>query len=75
MLQDERPGWKFICERFDLHADHQHFTGVLLASHALLGIVVRRNYPADDHLWPGRCGELGIVIAGRFIGFWNDPGY
>lgn len=49
--------------------------GLWLNNRPLLGLRLRRNWPASDPVYPGRGGEFGILFAGRFVGFWNDAGF
>ena len=77
MESEERPGWKwnhYPIDRLDV-ADIWHLSGVLVRGWVLIGVVVKPNYPANDTCWPGRGGEVGIVLFNHLWGVWNDPGF
>ena len=65
-----RPVWGDPVE-----GDLRVVVGVMWGGRVLLGLVLLGNYPASDAVFPGRCGELGIVVRDRVYGVWNDPGF
>ncbi len=67
--------WLFLRCRVDPWADVRYFSGLMLGGVFVLGFIWRRDYPADDPLWPGAGGEFGIVVLNRFLGWWHDPNF
>ena len=66
-------GWRAVWGD-PVDGDLRGVLGMVWGGRVLLGLVVLGNYPASDAVWPGRCGELGIVVGDRVYGVWNDPG-
>lgn len=76
-MQQKQAGWKwnhYQIDRFDM-ANYWWLSGMLVQGWVLIGVVVKPNYPADDTCWPGRGGEVGLVLCNHLWGWWNDPGY
>lgn len=72
----DRAGWGFLVVPVSFGDCIRGFTlGLWLGAWPVLGVRCRRNWPTYDRLYPGRGGEVGILLLGRFVGFWNDPGY
>ena len=67
--------WVWLRCEVNAAADFRHFSGLLLGGRFVVGFIWRRNYPADDPLWPGAGAEIGIVVWDWFLGAWHDPGF
>lgn len=71
---DPPAGWRPVWGE-SMDGDLGSVLGLVWHGRVVLGLVMRGNYPATDQVWPGRCGELGIVVGDRVYGVWNDPGF
>lgn len=75
MHKADDAGWKWNHYELDnLDVAFGWLWGVVLRGWMLIGLVIKPNYPPDDPVWPGRSGEIGIVLCNHVWGWWNDPG-
>jgi len=72
---ESKAKWLFVAQRDEPLFMRRLLVAIVVAGVVVFGVVVQKDYPADDPLWPDADGEIGLVVFSWFVGWWHDPGY